>query len=104
LFAGCALKKSQVQSAQAEKPVVQITGVRNVAAKHLNRPKNNVLDEKSRGSPGLDALPARMDFDAAKVARLMQDMAAGRYQINPEAIADKIIAQSPSVVLGQFTH
>jgi anti-sigma28 factor (negative regulator of flagellin synthesis) len=45
-----------------------------------------------------------MDFDAAKVARLMQDMAAGRYQINPEAIADKIIAQSPSVVLGQFTH
>ncbi len=61
-------------------------------ASHLVKPK------------GAKQPAAQLEIDAVKVARLMQDMAAGRYQMNPEAIADKLIAQALIPVRVALTH
>jgi len=36
--------------------------------------------------------PANGEFDAARVAAIREDIRAGRYQINPEGIADGLLA------------
>jgi negative regulator of flagellin synthesis FlgM len=38
------------------------------------------------------------EFDAAKVARIKQSISDGTYKINPEAIADKLIANAQEVL------
>ena len=38
------------------------------------------------------------DFDAAKVARISQAIADGSFKINPEAIADKLIANAQELL------
>jgi anti-sigma28 factor (negative regulator of flagellin synthesis) len=73
-------------------------------AKYLNRRTKTEMDEKSSAPFEFEAPSNGTGFNAVKVARLMQDIAAGRYQINPEVIADKLIAQAPSVLPGTITH
>lgn len=40
----------------------------------------------------LPSPPASGDFDAARVAAIREDIRAGRYTINPERIADGLLA------------
>jgi len=39
----------------------------------------------------LPGAPGGSDFDAARVAAIREDIRAGRYQVNPERIADGLI-------------
>ena len=43
------------------------------------------------------------DFDAEKVARISQAIADGSFKVNPEAIADKLIANAQEL-LGKSSH
>ncbi|HET9643156.1 MAG TPA: flagellar biosynthesis anti-sigma factor FlgM [Burkholderiaceae bacterium] len=43
------------------------------------------------------------DFDAEKVERVSQAIREGRFQINPEAIADKLISNAAEL-LGRASH
>lgn len=43
------------------------------------------------------------DFDTAKVARIAQAIADGKFEINPHAIADKLLANAQEV-LGKPQH
>jgi negative regulator of flagellin synthesis FlgM len=43
------------------------------------------------------------EFDAEKVARIAQAIADGKFTVNPEAIADKLIANAQEL-LGKASH
>lgn len=47
---------------------------------------------------GLRATAATPDFDTAKVERIRQAIADGSFKVNPEAIADKLIANAQEVL------
>ena len=42
--------------------------------------------------------PGRAEFDAAKVERVAQAIRDGRFQVNAEAIADKLIANAQELL------
>ena len=46
---------------------------------------------------------ANAEFDAEKVARIAQAIADGKFTVNPEAIADKLIANAQEL-LGKASH
>lgn len=52
----------------------------------------------SSAAAGLKAEASTPEFDAAKVERIRQAIAAGTYTVNPEAIADKLIANAQEVL------
>ena len=43
---------------------------------------------------------ANADFDAAKVARIAQAIREGKFEVNAEAIADKLIAHTQDILGG----
>jgi negative regulator of flagellin synthesis FlgM len=52
-------------------------------------------------SPAASLLAAQAgtaDFDAEKVARIAQAIRDGKFEVNPEAIADKLIAHTREVI------
>lgn len=51
-------------------------------------PKESAASGQVRLLPGV---PGGSDFDAARVAAIREDIRAGRYQVNPERIADGLI-------------
>lgn len=51
-------------------------------------PKEATASGQVRLLPGA---PGGSDFDAARVAAIREDIRAGRYQVNPERIADGLI-------------
>lgn len=52
----------------------------------------------SSTAAGLMAVAPTADFDAAKVARIQQQIAEGTFKPNAEAIADKLIANAEEVL------
>lgn len=52
----------------------------------------------SSAAAGLLAAGATPEFDAAKVDRIRQAIAEGRYTVDAEAIADKLIANAQEVL------
>ena len=46
---------------------------------------------------------ATSEFDSEKVARITQAIADGKFTVNPEAIADKLIANAQEL-LGKASH
>jgi negative regulator of flagellin synthesis FlgM len=44
---------------------------------------------------------ANADFDTEKVARIAQAIRDGKFAVNPEAIADKLIASANELLVGQ---
>jgi negative regulator of flagellin synthesis FlgM len=55
--------------------------------------------ELSEAAAGLVGQPAdAAEFDAAKVARIAQAIAEGKYRINAEVIADKLIANAQELL------
>ena len=52
----------------------------------------------SSAAAGLKAEASAPEFDAAKVERIRAAIAAGTYTVNPEAIADKLIANAQEVL------
>ena len=54
--------------------------------------------ELSSAASLLAAAPAGGDFDAEKVERISRAIREGRFEVNAEAIADKLIAQTAEMV------
>jgi negative regulator of flagellin synthesis FlgM len=44
------------------------------------------------------------DFDAEKVERIAQAIRDGKFQVNPEAIADKLISNAAELLTGRTTQ
>lgn len=52
----------------------------------------------SSAAAGLLNAPSTPEFDAAKVERIKQAIADGSYQVNADAIADKLIANAQEML------
>ncbi len=52
----------------------------------------------SSAAAGLLAQGSGAEFDAAKVERIRQAIADGSFKVNPEAIADKLIANAQELL------
>jgi negative regulator of flagellin synthesis FlgM len=78
-------------------------------AQQAKSPKGTAAGEASaqvalsREAAELAAKDPSADFDAAKVERIAQAIAEGKFKVNPELIADKLIA-STQELLGHKTH
>jgi negative regulator of flagellin synthesis FlgM len=57
----------------------------------------------SREAAALAVQDTSADFDATKVERIAQAIAEGKFRVNPEVIADKLIA-STQELLGKKAH
>lgn len=58
----------------------------------------SVKVQLSSGAEALRGTPDNAEFDAAKVDRITKAIADGSYQVNAEAIADKLIANAQEVL------
>ena len=58
----------------------------------------SVKVQLSSGAEALRGTADNAEFDAAKVDRITQAIADGSYQVNAEAIADKLIANAQEVL------
>ena len=75
-------------------------------APHLAKPA--IMEVAPEASTKLALSPAaavlvnesNADFDAAKVARIAQAIRDGKFQINAEAIADKLIGNAKELLAG----
>ena len=76
-------------SADAAKPASGQDGVESSAKVELSHTAASLRS----GTPQASA-----DFDADKVARISQAISDGSFKINPEAIADKLIANAQEVL------
>jgi negative regulator of flagellin synthesis FlgM len=63
-------------------------------------PESSTQVELSSGAQAAGAVGAGGDFDAEKVQRIAQAIREGRFTVNPEAIADKLIANAQELLSG----
>jgi negative regulator of flagellin synthesis FlgM len=60
--------------------------------------------ELSSQAAQLTAGASTADFDAAKVSRIAKAIATGQYKVNPEVVADKLIASTQELLQRDRTH
>ncbi len=60
--------------------------------------------ELSKAASTLMATDANADFDAEKVARIAQAISDGKFEINAEKIADRLIANANEVLGNRSQH
>jgi negative regulator of flagellin synthesis FlgM len=61
-------------------------------------PEPSAKVELSSAASMLSTTAAQGDFDAEKVERIAQAIRDGKFQVNPEAIADKLIANAAELL------
>lgn len=75
----------------------------NAPAAGAAKPEASAKIELSSATSTLLASGSTPEFDAEKVARITQSINDGSYKVNPEVIADKLIANA-SEVLDRARH
>lgn len=68
------------------------------SAKSASTAEQDKVSLSSTASSLMSASSADPAFDAEKVERVKQSIADGTYQVNPQAIADKLIANAQEVL------
>ena len=72
----------------------------NTAAGAAAAPESSTQVELSAGAQAAAIGSGNADFDAEKVQRIAQAIREGRFTVNPEAIADKLIANAQELLSG----
>ena len=97
----------KITSFDNNKPVAPATNGPTPATT-ANSAKTAIVEKAPEASAKLALSPAaavlvnesNADFDAAKVARIAQAIRDGKFQINAEAIADKLIGNAKELLAG----
>jgi negative regulator of flagellin synthesis FlgM len=84
-------------------PVAPVAGERPGAARPGKAPADEASAQDELSATVSMLAEGGSDFDAAKVARIAQAIREGKFQVNAEAIADKLIANAQEL-LGKASH
>lgn len=91
----------KIGSLDKQLPVTPVAGERKAAGTAAGTTGAATSSAKVAISPEASALAATAgdgSFDAAKVERVSQAIKDGSYKVNPEAIADKLIANAQELL------
>jgi negative regulator of flagellin synthesis FlgM len=86
---------------QLEKPPLPATGERSTAAARPEAAPQEASAQVELSATAL--LASEGDFDAEKVSRIAQAISEGKFTVNAEVIADKLIANAGEL-LGRASH
>ncbi|HET9823159.1 MAG TPA: flagellar biosynthesis anti-sigma factor FlgM [Burkholderiaceae bacterium] len=78
-------------------------GTREAKANAGTAPESSAKVELSKAATALAAADSG-EFDAAKVARIAQAIRDGQFEVNAEAIADKLIANTRELLAPRSQH
>lgn len=87
-----------------ERPAAANAGRTNANAGAKAPESSAQIELSSTASKLLSGVPDDGSFDAEKVARISQAIAEGSFKVNPEAIADKLLANAQEMVTRMSPH
>jgi negative regulator of flagellin synthesis FlgM len=70
----------------------------------MDSESSSMVELSSTASTLLSAAAGNSDFDAEKVQRISKAISEGTYKVDPEAIADKLIANAQEVLAKPYSH
>ena len=79
-----------------------LRGARESGAASPSHGTKAATDQVSLSSMGAQIGAAGNDFDEAKVNEIREAIRAGRFTVNPEAIADRLLADAAALVGPRF--